>query len=73
MGVEAVPLSAIFWVKLRLFVEGHWVLLARPTFKVRGCCDFKLTGCLGVHWAGDSWVNADNPSASVWLNPVGKY
>ncbi len=69
MGVEAIPFSAVFWVQLGLLVVGHWVLLAWPTFNSRGCYDFKLTGCLKVHWAGDSWINADNPSASIGLNP----
>ncbi len=69
VGVEAIPFSAVFWIKLGLFVVGHWVLLAWPTFNTRGCYDFKFTGCLKVHWAGDSWVNADDPSASIGLNP----
>jgi hypothetical protein len=73
MSVEAVALSAVSRVQLRLFVKDHWVLLARPTFKVRGCCNFKLTGCLGVHWAGDSWINADDSSASIGLNPGEEY
>jgi hypothetical protein len=69
MGVEAIPFSAVFWVQLGLCVVGHWVLLAWPSFNSRGCYDFKLTGCLKVHWAGDSWINADDPSASIGLNP----
>ncbi len=71
MGVEAVPFSAIVWVQLRLFVVDHWVLLAGPALNSRNCYDFKLTGCLGIHWAGDSWINADDPSTSVGLNPIG--
>ncbi len=69
MGVEAVPFSAVPWIWLGLFVVGHWVLLAWPTLKVRSCCNLKLTGCLGVPWAGNRWINTDNASASVGLDP----
>ncbi len=69
MGVETIPFSTIFWVRLGLCVKGHWVLLAWPAFKVRGCCDFKLTGCLGIAWTGNSWIDTDNSSASIGLDP----
>jgi hypothetical protein len=73
VSVEAIPFSAILWVQLGLFMVCHWVLLAWPTFKVRGGCDLQLTGCLRVVWAWDSWINADDSSTSIGLNPIREY
>jgi hypothetical protein len=72
VGVETVPFSTIIRIFLRLCVEVHRILLARPALKVFCCYDFQFIDCLQVLWAGDGWVNTIDSSAPVWLNPSGK-